>query len=433
MSAQKGKRTKSSSDSSPDRSNESTAPKKAKEDAIPAIEEKDNSIMFDHQIQVKVARITDLPAELIKKIDHYLPFSDKKSFRQVCLGCPDLRLLYNDKILESGILKVDLKDRMVKGEIDKYLCVKFVNDLNMFVNSNLKLDLTLPGEFQLIEVDNLGAKVIELVEEGKDRIENIEISSQFGGELVDNLLEVVLPKLTELKKIKIIRGLYKAQELLLQLIKNNSGSVEKMELHDMRFTSSPVHLTDLKLNSCHGKIVSSLSKASNLKKLKLSGFVIDAATAVTFRNLKKLEELEINACQGDITTVMTEAAPNISVLKLEGVRVPYSVEVPFTKLKKLKLWTCFGDVSSVLTQAAPYITTLDLGYLDQNTMVHNPFTNLQVLVIRRDYYYAEDVAWLCKEMDIQDCPLLTRGGTLSEFGSKSKRTWNEDEDGNEID
>ena len=121
--------------------------------------------MLDQQIQVKVAKITDLPAELIEQIDQYLPFPDKKSFREVCLGCPDLRQLYNDKILESGILKVDLKDnRMVKGENDKYLCVKFVNDFNIFVNSKLKLDLKLPGERQLREVENLRAKVIELVD-----------------------------------------------------------------------------------------------------------------------------------------------------------------------------------------------------------------------------------------------------------------------------
>ena len=81
-----------------------------------------------------------------------------------------------------------------------------------------------------------------------------------------------------------------------------------------------------------------------------------------------------------------------------------------------------------------YSYNISTTYIDGDNLVHNPFTNLQVLVIRElaEDLKFEECVWSCKEMDIQDCPLLTRGGTLSEFPSKIKRTWNEDEDGNEI-
>merc|ERR1712200_1588 len=190
-------------------------------------------------------------------------------------------------------------------------------------------------------------------------------------------------------------------------------------------------MTEICLIDCRGNtgLQSLLSRASNLKRVKLACLVIDAATAATIGNMMNLEELQLTYCRGEISTLLKAVAPNVSSLVLKWIDENISVEVPFPKLTKLKLQGCRGEMSSVLTQAAPYITSLDLGDIDMNTLVNKPFTNLKLLV-RRGVIYG---GYCCKEIDISDSPLLTRGGRLEEFGSKVKRTWNEDNDGNRID
>jgi len=264
-------------------------------------------------------------------------------------------------------------------------------------------------------------------------------------------------------------------EIFQQLINNNSGSVEKLELGWMTFTNEVTfnemmnmteicligcrgntglqsllsrasnlkrvildidaidaataatfgnmkNLEELVLSSCRGEISTLLSRASNLKKVKLTCLVIDAATAATIGNMMNLEELQLTYCRGEISTLLKAVAPNVSSLVLKWIDENIAVEVPFPKLTKLKLQGCRGEMSSVLTQAAPYITSLDLGDIDMNTLVNKPFTNLRVLV-RRELIPGE---YCCKDIDISDSPLLNRGGRLEEFGSKVKRTWNED-------
>ena len=85
-----------------------------------------------------------------------------------------------------------------------------------------------------------------------------------------DIIQEVLPKLTNLKEIKIRR-----------------------------------HFTD-----CIGNtgLRSLLSRGSNLKKVRLHGLDIDAATAATFGNMEKLEELELHTCSGEISTVLSRAS-----------------------------------------------------------------------------------------------------------------------------
>ena len=43
--------------------------------------------------------LKDLPAEIIYKINQFLPIQDKRTFREICLGDPILRLLYRDELI----------------------------------------------------------------------------------------------------------------------------------------------------------------------------------------------------------------------------------------------------------------------------------------------------------------------------------------------
>ena len=104
------------------------------------------------------------------------------------------------------------------------------------------------------------------------------------------------------------------------------------------------------------------------------------------------------------------------------------IDKQFTKLRELKLDYCIGEIlSSVLTHAAPYISSLELRGVDMKTLINNPFTNLQVVL--GEWNFGK---WCLKEIDISESALMTRGGRLEEFGSKVKRTWNEDRNGNRI-
>ena len=170
---------------------------------------------------------------------------------------------------------------------------------------------------------------------------------------------------------------------------------------------------------------------SNLRMLTLTRINLTAAPA---GNMEHLDELELLNCAGEISAWLTAAAASISTLFLWNVYVETAIEAPFTKLKTLKLrlvWDT-GHMTSLLTQAAPYVTTLDLGMMkyfmnmmDMDKLVEAPFNNLQVLVIRT-LKPDDSTIWVCKEIDISGCVLLTRGGTLGEFGSRVKRTWEEE-------
>ena len=80
---------------------------------------------------------------------------------------------------------------------------------------------------------------------------------------------------------------------------------------------------------------------------------------------KNLEELQLlNNCRGEISTLLTGAAANISTLILCRINLKTSFKTPFSKLKNLKVNSCSGDISSLFTQTAPYISSLELYHID---------------------------------------------------------------------
>jgi len=107
-----------------------------------------------------------------------------------------------------------------------------------------------------------------------------------------------------------------------------------------------------------------------------------------------------------------------------------SFDMPFIKLKHLKV-DRFGKLPSLLKQVAPYITTLHLTRTMEHfsdVLVETPFKKLKLLVTMMENGYCDGVTtWRCSEIDICGSPLMSRGGTLTEFGSKIKSTWEEKE------
>jgi len=89
----------------------------------------------------------------------------------------------------------------------------------------------------------------------------------------------------------------------------------------------------------------------------------------------------------------------------------------------LKVGRCEGEISALLTEAAPKLISLYLCAVDMNIVVDKPFSKLQKLVIRDINQYG-----LCNEIDITKSPLLMRGGILSEFGNKIRKSWVEDQE-----
>ena len=134
---------------------------------------------------------------------------------------------------------------------------------------------------------------------------------------------------------------------------------------------------------------------------------------------------QINVTYSDKVLGIARKKHNKYLLKkiLYHCDVHISIDTPFTKLRKMKFWQCRGEMSSFLTQAAPFLTSLELCSIERNYFVDKAFKNLKVLVMRE---YVSDICKdFCKEIDITRSPLLERGGSLGEFGSKIKRTWYE--------
>ena len=126
--------------------------------------------------------------DLIKQIDQYLPFADKKKFREVCLACPLLKHAYNDKIEESAVMKVNLA--YTDG------CVRFLNDFNILVESNMKISLVLPSEYELGQLptdksQELKSKLIQLVDKCEKRIVHIDTSSRVPRHIREKVLLVL--------------------------------------------------------------------------------------------------------------------------------------------------------------------------------------------------------------------------------------------------
>ena len=101
------------------------------------------------------------------------------------------------EIQKRGILNIDLYDVFEK---DISRCIQFLKDFNYILTSTLKIKLVLPTYVMLCQVEHLKGKLLQLVDVCHARIsdyyayENVPIS----------LLEIVLPKMTNLKKIYIL-------------------------------------------------------------------------------------------------------------------------------------------------------------------------------------------------------------------------------------
>ena len=186
-----------------------------------------NKIIFGHQIRVEVAKkgLRDMPPEIIQLIDRNLNFADRKLFREVCVMCPLLRYVYKDVIEVSGIVKVDLK-------VDVDACLKFINNFDFILNLNRNISLKLPSKNLISQVPNLGPKVTDIIDLCHGRITQIDIDWN----VPTNLQEVVLQRLTNLRKMRMVTFQGTSSQIYKQIINNNCQVVQQLELRSITFS-----------------------------------------------------------------------------------------------------------------------------------------------------------------------------------------------------
>ena len=140
--------------------------------------------------------ISDLPAEIIDKINKLLPsLQDKKNFREVCLLSPQLRELYRDIIFHGDDDNVILH---IHVDIRKEVGIS-AEDLQIVMNSSRNIKLT----FHYFKSTNISyqqykAAIVNFVDICNGRITQIEIL--FMPLCVWDLLQSILPKLTNVEK-----------------------------------------------------------------------------------------------------------------------------------------------------------------------------------------------------------------------------------------
>lgn len=344
--------------------------------------------------------LLDLPQELICIVISKFELKDLRSLRLVC--CQN-RFLYSNlyhvvttEIQKRGILNIDLYDVFEK---DISRCIQFLKDFNYILTSTLKIKLVLPTYVMLCQVEHLKGKLLQLVDVCHARIsdyyayENVPIS----------LLEIVLPKMTNLKKIYILGVRQRYLELCHNLINDNCESLEhlhcnKISLLDIQFNKMP-SLVEIIIDECRGNqgVQSLFHQAASVKKVTI-------CVPLSDRHL-------------DVSTLINLCAPTVTSLDLSYMLLQSAITQPLANLRYLKLDYVKGEMSSLMTQAAPTLTTLILQEIDKNILVKNPFKSLKVLEMIGWNAYGDYVS---DEIDISSSVLLSRPGRLAQFGRRIK-------------
>ena len=111
----------------------------------------------------------------------------------------------------------------------------------------------------------------------------------------------------------------------------------------LNYFNEMVKLIDLSFFQCTN-VPCLLYQASNVKKITFKEMYFDPDTAITAKNLKNIETLHLQKCDGDISTLLTQVA-HISRLELNQCKMNTPVKMPFRNLKSAKVNNIEIDVS----------------------------------------------------------------------------------------
>lgn len=261
-----------------------------------------------------IVSLVSLPAELRSAVVTNIPLPVLRSFRLVCLQNQYLynylyQIITDDINKKEDILNIDLNHYRNSN------CLKFLQDFKFLVKSSLKISLRLPPEDALSQVDNLRRKLVEMIDVCNERIVHIDI----GSNVPRNLLKVILPSLTQLKKIEIVGT--QDSEIFQQLIDNNCDNLKILKLEQMTITNTHFNhlpnLNEINLVCCKGNGLNSLLlKSSNLEKLRLCKIDLVVVTEVIADYIKNLKDLELDSCR--LNASLMSRATSLRKLKFEG-------------------------------------------------------------------------------------------------------------------
>jgi len=314
------------------------------------------SSLHEVNTSIFVQIVDNLPREMICLIVSHLSVSYLKTFRLACFQYKYLYDHFYDVVTEEIKKRCVLNFNLSGIDDHPFILSKTLTSYySVVMKSSFMISLKLPAAGKTVTYIDTERRLIELVNECYHRITRITAHT----EVSNNLVQAILPKST----------------------------LEFLDLYKVEFKEFQCNilskLTEIKLSTCSGKIglKSLFAGAICLKKLSLSWMEIDS----------------------DVATSATSS----------------------NNLKELDLWECTGEISLLLTLAAPTILKLRLCTIDMDTSVQNPFTKLQVFMLSTGPVPSDD------EIEISASPLLTRPGKLSEFGTELKEKLKEREYGDD--
>lgn len=306
----------------------------------------------------------NLPPEVICIImdKHNLPLKDLRSFKSVCLTN---QYLYNNlypiviqDIRKRDILKIHLHDS--NSRVDKFL-----DDYQFLIQSQMNVSVELPGKHQLSQVQLLQTRLMELLFQCHPRVKQLFVYKHFPGQL----LRPILTKLWD--ALEMIGVFYLYPDGQSELLQSNAR-LEYLYLKNLT--------------------------KSNLMEVD---------------GLSNVRELILWNCEGDY---QLSKASNLEALELKMMDLNVSTVTLPSTLQGLKLSLCTGNLSSVLSQAAPRITRLQLSGIDLETSVNQPFTNLKSVSIDEQRF------------NVRNSPLLTRAGVLKELITENQSSDDESDE-----
>jgi len=278
-----------------------------------------------------MAELVNFPPEIICCIASFLDIKSANNLRLVCVTNQQLY----DKVFVS--LTADVKKRAILKITDKK-CMEldFLKHYEYLSKSEFQICIEIPRH---TECTTFCSRLFDLINNHHERVTQLVIQGEVCTDLLRKILP--LPHLNNLQKMTVQSPSTQITELILTSMRNNAG-LQTLDMSSVR---------------CD-EILFKKGDFPNLKNLTMESFSGKSALSL-----------------------LTATASNLTKLNMFNMSLKFPADLQFPNLQKLYIDYCRGEISSLITRAAPRLTYLELSGIDMDTQINKVMSNLKVAVI----------------------------------------------------